>query len=270
MKISTISGNTPIQKPLRTLLVIAFWVAVWHLLSVLISQEILLVSPVKVAVRLFSLVQEGAFWLAVANTLLHIFAGLMLAVAGGVLLAGLSARFGFVRTLFAPVLALIQSTPVASFSILALLWIKSQNLSLFIAFVMVLPVIYFNVLTGIEQTDLKLLEMARVFRMPGGRLLSSIYIPSIAPYFVTACRVGLGFAWKSGIAAEVITLPNNTIGINLYNAKIYFSNADLLAWTVVVVLLSVAMEQLVIHWSRYLQSGGSQAATLAKGGEKDA
>ena len=60
----------------------------------------------------------------------------------------------------------MKSIPVASFVILALIWIGSENLCIFISFLVVLPMIYVNTLAGLESTDPKLLEMADVFGVP--------------------------------------------------------------------------------------------------------
>ena len=58
--------------------------------------------------------------------------------------------------------------------------------------------------------------------------------------------VGIGFCWKSGVAAEVIGLANNTIGVHLYNAKVYLETPELFAWTVTIILLSVSIEKLLV------------------------
>lgn len=50
-------------------------------------------------------------------------------------------------------------------------------------------------------------------------------------------------AWKAGVAAEIIGTPNGSIGKMLYLAKIYLDTDDLLAWTVIIVLLSVLFEK---------------------------
>ena len=80
-----------------------------------------------------------------------------------------------VEILIAPVIAVVKSTPVASFIILCLIWIPSRNLSVFISFLMVLPVIYTNILEGIRQTDSKILEMAKVFQVNPGRKISAVF-----------------------------------------------------------------------------------------------
>ena len=152
-----------------------------------------------------------------------------------------------VEVLLRPLMLTIKSIPVASFIILALMWLRSAgNLAVFISFLMVLPVVYTNTLAGIRETDARLLEMAAVFRVPPAKRVRYLYVPAALPYFRSACTVGLGLCWKSGVAAEVIGITSGSIGEALYNAKILFSTAELLAWTVVIVLLSLAFERLFL------------------------
>ena len=112
---------------------------------------------------------------------------------------------------------------------------------------MVFPVIYSNVLEGIRSTDRELLEMGQVFRIPWGRRLLYIYLPHLKPFLFSACSVALGMSWKSGVAAEVIGVAAGSIGEKLYESKIYFMTEDLLAWTVVIVLISVLFEKLFLR-----------------------
>ena len=112
-----------------------------------------------------------------------------------------------------------------------------------ISFLMVFPVIYTNVLDGISQTDRGLLEMAEVFGIPFGRRLRTIYVSQVLPYFRTGCSLALGLCWKAGVAAEVIGIPQNSIGENLYNAKIYLDTPALFAWTLVIICISVLFEK---------------------------
>ena len=140
-----------------------------------------------------------------------------------------------------------KSSVAAAFIILALFWLNSRSLALFISFLMVFPPVYLNVLEGIRQTDKRLLEMARVFRVPLWRRIRGIYLPAVMPYFRTAVSLGLGLCWKAGVAAEVIGLPTGSVGEQLYNAKVYFMTGDLFAWTVVIVVVSVLFEKLFLR-----------------------
>ena len=146
-----------------------------------------------------------------------------------------------------PPLSAMKATPVASFIILVLLWASSQAVSMVCAFVMVMPIVYANIYQGFCNIDQKLLEVGQAFALERGQYLKLIYVPSLKPYLLSACTVGIGFCWKSGVAAEVIGLPNHTIGMHLYNAKVYLETPELFAWTLTVVLLSVGIEKLLLR-----------------------
>ena len=117
---------------------------------------------------------------------------------------------------------------------------------MFISALMVFPPVYLNVLAGIDSADPKLLEMARVFRVPFRRTLKGIWLPQVLPYFRAAVSLALGLCWKAGVAAEVIGLPSGTIGERLYTAKVYFQTPDLFAWTAVILAVSVLLERLFL------------------------
>ena len=193
-------------------LAVLFWLAVWQIASFAIGQEILLVSPVSVLRKLFLLIQEAGFWKTVGFSFLRIFTGFFSAVVGGGLAAALAYHFSWFRALMAPPVFAVKATPVASFIILCLVWIPSRNLSVVISFLMVFPIIYLNLLEGLGEVSIELREMAQVFRISPWKRIYAIYWPQCMPYFVSACSLSLGLCWKSGIAAEVIGLPDGSIG----------------------------------------------------------
>lgn len=229
---------------------VLFWLLVWQAASMVMDHQLevnlLLPSPVAALVRLGEMALTAAFWRSVGWSSLRIVGGFLLSCLAATLLAIPASRWKRVRELLTPLVATVKAVPVASFIILALVWLSSRSLSFFIAFLMVFPPVYLNVLEGIGQADKKLLEMARVFRVPLWRQIKGIYVPAVLPYFRTAVSLGLGLCWKAGIAAEVIGLPTGSLGENLYNVKVYFMTADLFAWTAVIVVVSVIFEKLFL------------------------
>lgn len=223
--------------------VAAFWVLVWELASRFVGHEILLPSPRVVAVTLWRLWGTIDFWSAVGASLLRVAGGFAAAVVLGTLLAVLTTRYRTLERLLAPLLHIVRAAPVASFIILAYFFLALQILPAFIAFLMVLPLVWANVSQGIRGTDPRLVEMAAAYRFGRWKTLRYVRVPSVLPYFEAACTTGLGFAWKSGIAAEVICSPDNSIGEFLLNAKAYLEMPEVYAWTATVILLSVLMER---------------------------
>lgn len=230
---------------------VIFWLVLWQAAAMLLRAlyphgVLLLASPLSSLAKLLSLAATKTFWQSVGSSAAHILGGFLLSCALAVLLAALSARFRCAEEVLAPLIAVVKAVPVASFIILALVWLPSRGLAFFISALMVFPPVYLNVLEGVKRTDASLLEMARVFRVPFSRTLRGIYLPQVLPYFRAAVSVALGLCWKAGTAAEVIALSGGTIGERLYTAKVYFETPDLFAWTAVIVLLSAGFEKLFL------------------------
>ncbi|NLE26292.1 MAG: ABC transporter permease subunit [Clostridiaceae bacterium] len=242
--ISTTSNRNRIEK----LASVAFALIVWQVSAMLIGESLLLVTPIAVVKRLFSLFTEADFFTAIGYSFLRIVLGFLAGLVVGSLMAAVAGKFRLAEIMFWPFIATIKSVPVASFIILFLIWLSMGTLSSFISFLMVLPIIYGNVLQGIKSTDKKLLEMTEVFRVGLFRRIIFIYLPQIKPYLISACSVAMGLAWKSGIAAEVIGIPGGSIGEKLYEAKIYYTTADLFAWTFIIVVLSISFEKLFLYF----------------------
>lgn len=234
------------------LLAVLVLLLLWQLGAMAMNSSILLVSPINVSLRLWSLVFEPGFWSSVGFSLWRIALGFILSLVLGAVLAALSYKFSVIETLLWPLMAVIKATPVASIIILCLVWLTSSGLSAFIAFLMVLPVVYTGLLSGLRNTDEKLLETAGLFKFRALTRLRFLYMPAVRPYLLSACSVGLGLSWKAGVAAEIIGIPTGSIGEKLYEAKVYLSTPDLFAWTVVVIFISVLFEKLVLWLVRRL------------------
>ena len=219
------------KRRIQILAASVFWLGVWQAAAVAIGQEVFLVSPVQAIGTLVELLPQAEFWQRIGFSA-------VLAVA--------AEKWEWVDALLAPVMQLVKATPVASFIILALVWVSGSSLSVLISFLMVLPVLYSAVRTGIGSADRQLLEMAQVFRLPLGRRLRAVWLPAVLPAFRQGCSVALGICWKSGVAAEVIGLPDGSIGDALYRAKITLSTGELFAWTFVIILLSAVFEKLFL------------------------
>lgn len=226
-------------------------ISLWQLAAMLLDETLLLASPLRVARELGEMLFHPDFYAAIWFSFRRIVCGYCLALLSGALLAIIAARFPLVETLLWPFIAVAKATPVASFIILCLIWLNVQNLSVFISFLMVLPIIYTNVLQGLLATDRKLVEMAEVFRLSWVKRFVYIYLPQLRPYLLSACSLSLGIAWKSGVAAEVIGIPNGSIGARLYEAKLYLNSPQLFAWTAVIIVVSIAFEKLFMMLLRF-------------------
>ncbi|NLY21249.1 MAG: ABC transporter permease subunit [Tissierellia bacterium] len=222
-----------------------FWLVIWQVASVVIGEGMLLASPLKTFAALSELIVEASFWISIMNTVSKVFLGFIIAIVVGVVFAILSYNSQLFEILVNPLIVFFKSVPVASFIIVLLLWVSSKNISIFISFMMGLPIVYINTLEGINNVSKELLEMAKVFRIDNRNKLMYIFFEEVKPFFYSAVLSSVGMCFKAGIAAEVIGLPKNTIGENLYNAKIFINTPELFAWTIAIVVLSLIIEKVI-------------------------
>ena len=220
-----------------------FWLGLWAIAANGVGQPLLLPGPVAVLETFGQLVMIVPFWLAVGQSMLRTVSAFGIGVVLGTVLAAGAAFFPLLRALLRPALATIRATPVASFIILALVWLKAGMVPVLTGALMVLPIVWGNVSQGIEGTDPKLLEMARSYGFSRGQVLRKLYVPSVLPAFLSACVTSMGLCWKATIAAEVLGRPREAIGTYLYEARIFLETDALFAWTMVVILLSLVLER---------------------------
>ena len=238
------------KRALRAAGVALFYLAVWQLISMAVGNDLLLPGPKATVQSLFALAATEEFYLSALFTLLRVAAGFVCGVLAGTVLGVLTASLPAAAALLGPLRGIVKATPVTSFIILVLLWMTSSTAAAFIAFLMVLPVVWTNVHEAVLSTDEKLIEMGRVFKLSLYKRIRYIYAPSVLAQFLAACSTGLGFAWKAGVTAEVLAMPGLSIGRSLRESKLYVDTPALFAWTAVVVILSIALEKAVLALAR--------------------
>ncbi|MCL2023712.1 MAG: ABC transporter permease subunit [Oscillospiraceae bacterium] len=238
----------PIKPYVRVLLYLVsvmFWLGVWAFFSWRIGKEILLPSPLVVWEKLINLAQTPTFWRTIALTLGRIIAGCALGIALGITLGLLTGSLRYLDIFLRPIVSCVQSIPVASIIILALIWLSKESVPVFAAAIMTGPVLLGNARQAIAETPVELREMAAIFHISFLKKLRFLYIPQILPYVLSGCVAAIGLGWKAGVAAEVLSIPRQAIGTEIYNSKIYLDSAALFAWTAAVVALSICLEVLI-------------------------
>lgn len=240
-----------LKKPALTAGSVLIWVAVWHIAASLANQNLLIKIPLPIdTLRAFiSSLPLKSFWMSVLASLSNVMLGFVSAVVIGTICGILASYSGAFKTLSAPVLHIIRSVPVAAFIVLAYLWIPNKLIPPFISFLMVFPIIKSHVDTGLTAVDKKNVEMASVFGMNRWEILRHIKIPTVMPFLREASITGLGIAWKSGIAAEVICSTSGSLGAILAGANSHFEQESTFAITLTVVILSLILENILkICW----------------------
>lgn len=228
--------------------VFAFWILIWQLIYDVVGKDIIVPSPYNTWLRIKELVVQKEFWQITWSSVSRIILGYLCGVLMGLLLAVITTVSKFLYVLLKPLISIARATPVASLTIILIVWVTNQKVPLFIVGLMVFPIIWANTYEGIKNTDKKLLEMSRSFSVGPFKRLFHIYFPSVYPYFIAGASTALGLAWKSGVAAEILGSTQNSMGQQINDAKVMLDSEGKFAWTIVVVLLSIIFERALVFF----------------------
>ncbi len=230
---------------LRKIIITAVLLAFWQAAAVIVDLEVLLPSPASVMRAFFKLITLKDFYFSSFLSLLRVSLGFLAGLILGIVSAVISRYSLWLKDTFSIILAVMKAAPVASFIILALVWLERGNVPVFASFLIVMPLVFSACYTSVGETDPLLLEMSKAFSVKKLSVIKNIYVPSIKPFLLSASTTAMGMAWKAGIAAEVIASPKNSIGYYINNSKIYLDTASLFAWTISVIILSMLLEKVL-------------------------
>lgn len=234
-------------KLINGIIIAAFWLGLWEIISLFVKNDLVFPGPVTVFKSLGTIIATKTLWISILRSFSNVFFGFLIGNVSAILLGTLSYRFSFIRKIAEPCVALVKATPVASFIVVVLIILGREKTPLFISFLMVFPVIYYNVLTGLASHDKSLLEVANVYSASRLQIIRHVYIPAAFPGYIGAVKTGLGLSWKAGIAAEVLCNTKNTLGGEIYYSKVYLETPELFAYTAIIIIISIIFEKLTVY-----------------------
>ena len=228
-------------------------IAVWQISAMAVGKDFLFPTPISVLGRLFTIWQEEGFFLSVGQSFGKIVSGFLLALISGILLAILAGRFSIVEHLLWPYMITIKSVPVASFIVLLWVLMSGDALSIFIGFLMVLPLIWQSTVDSINSIDKDTMEVAKVFEFSVAKKIRLIYLPTLKKFLVPAVISATGLAWKAEIAAEIIAYTKKSICQGINDAKNNMDTPTVFAWTIVIVAFSIFLESITKRMLRRIK-----------------
>ena len=240
------------NKYLKKALILLIWLILWQVVALIVDNPVYFASPFETAAELTVMAADPQFWISVLRSLVRIFSGLAAACLLGYACAALSFVSGSGQAFLEPFVSFLTSVPVAAITVILLIWWGPPYLVLGISMMVVFPNIYRNMLTGLKSADKRLLEMATVFSIRPREKLLWIYRPAYFEHLLSAVSVSVGMGFKSGVAAEVIGLPELSIGERLYRDKIYLNTPGVFAWVIVILALGALTERIVMAVLRSL------------------
>ncbi len=223
---------------------ISLLLLVWQLLALVIDKSIV-PAPSETLSLLAQLLVSPSVLVAAWQTAWKVFLALGLAMLIGLTLGlglGLS---NTLYNMFRPIIMVIQGVPVISWlSLVIFAWGIGWKGPVFIAFLSLLPLSILTTVAGVRNLDQNLLEMARVYRVPGRRIIKDIYLGSLLPFIAAIVDVSIGQAWKVILVAEYLS-GGKGLGVEILQMRMNIDIPGVWALTILAVLLGIITERLI-------------------------
>lgn len=238
----TNARKTAIFSLVYPLFSLALIFALWAATAAYVGSDLLLPSIGETFSEAGELLAEKSTYTDIAATLLRALRGFVLSFAVALVLAVASAFFRPLAKILSPVIAVMRSTPTMSVILLCLLWTTTQFTPVLVTVLIIFPLLYASFYTAVTGTDKKLIEMAKVYKVPFLTRLFRLYIPSALPEVFSSVRSTLSLTVKLTIAAEVLAQTKNSIGVDMQLANLYLETPTLIAWTLIAIVLGALLE----------------------------
>jgi NitT/TauT family transport system permease protein len=211
----------------------------------LVYPPILFPGPIETFKSFIAIVIDKRIYIDILITLKRLSIGLLGAIIiGGIL--GLAIGFNLrIRNLFKPIFHIIQATPPISWLALAMIWFGLDGeASIFIVFIASVPIFIISIVEGFENIDSKLIEMGNMFKFSKNQMLFEVILPSLKSYIKSGIIIAVGLGWKLIIMGEVLS-SSTGLGARITNARLNIETSEVLAWTIVVILLGYLSQKLI-------------------------
>ncbi len=233
------------------LLAILFVFLVWKLLSLYFQSELVLPSPEKTLQNLWQILIQSNAWKNIGFTVFRGLIALSISMFFAIILGTLSGKYFGIKIMVHPWIVILRSLPVISIILLALIWFEIDNIPIFTGTLTMFPILYVQITDGLASLSPEYVEMSNVYKVSNYKKLKYLYIPTVLPHLFTGLSHAMGIGWKAIVMGEVLSLPDIAIGTRMQNAQVYLQVNELIAWTIIAILISFIFES-IIRWLKHV------------------
>jgi NitT/TauT family transport system permease protein len=219
-------------------------------------------TPADVLQKVVEVNQSGKFLLNIGISVRRILIGFAIAVVMGSVLGLLIGRYRIMRDLLFPICEVLRPIPAIAWVPMAImLWPTNEVSIVFITFLGSFFPILINTIHGVHSIDPVLIRAARSLGANEFRLFTNVILPGAMPHIFTGFSVGMGVAWVSLIAAEMIS---GQFGVGYFTWEAYslVSYAEIGLGMITIGVLGLACSggiqiigRLLMPWSTYASAG---------------
>ncbi|RPI27244.1 MAG: ABC transporter permease subunit, partial [Chloroflexota bacterium] len=228
-------GGPSILQKLRSFILSPRWLAIalalllWQLVAMQMNTRVV-PPPARVFSRLWEILSTGLFFEHLWASMVRILSGFSITLLVGAIVGVLMGSRRTWEALFRDVVVLGLTMPGLIYALLSVMFFGLSLLAPITAIVFAsYPFVAVNVREGVRALDKDLLDMSRAYGVNRSKVVSSVILPALLPFFLAAIRVGFAIAWKVSTLVEVFGATSG-VGFMIRSGFDSFSVPEIGAW----------------------------------------
>lgn len=235
----------------RTVLLLVL-LAAWQFASGRLIQPFWISSPLEVAQRLADWYEKGKLMPNIGVTLFEALSGFLIGTIAGGAVGLLLGWFRRLADLLDPFIIGLYSLPKVALAPLFILWFGiGLQMKVILTAVIVFFLVFFNTYSGVRDTSRELIDIIRLMGASTGEVVRRVVLPSALTAIFVGLRVSIPYAMIGAVVAEMMA-SNRGIGYLLVDSTGQFDTAGAFAALTLLLVLSLALNAIVVRLERYL------------------
>ncbi|MFI7455180.1 ABC transporter permease [Nonomuraea sp. NPDC049714] len=240
----------PRRAVVLNLIAVALGLALWTLLSSIGVQG--LPGPLAVAAKGGELIADGTLLLDAAASLRRVLLGFVLGTLLAVPVGFLMGWYATARGLLEPYVQFFRTIPPLAIIPLAIVLLGIGEVpKVFVIFLASFLSSVVATFQGVVDVDKTLINAARVLGASDRTIFLKVVVPASTPFILVGMRVGLGSAWGTLVAAELIAAQEG-LGFRMQQAQLYYDLSTIFVGLIAIGVLGLLMDRLLLLADRRL------------------
>ena len=217
---------------------------IWYFGAFIVHNDILIPFPHEVFVKSLSILVNSKYYQAILATIFRVTKGFLLSLVLALVCSILANEKPFIARLFAPIFLITKTIPNISYIIICLIWFGSEGAVSVVTFMILFPVFYTAFKNSLDMEEQHLKDVDVLYSSSFVEKIVHRLLPSLILTILTTSKTAFSLGFKVGIMAEILGQIRYGIGKQLYYAKINLDTTSLLAWTLIIIFISLMIEYL--------------------------
>ena len=217
-------------------------VLLWYLIYIIVDHPLLIPSISTVIQTFFKMLIDLVFLNAFFHTAIRLIISLVLSSVIGIMFGYFSAKNKSIELWLRPHVTILKTIPVVSVIIIMYILFDFQVAPYLITFFMIFPIFYQATYHGIKAINQDLLDVYHLEMDHWYLEIKYVYMHNIRDYLILAFYQSFGLGFKVLVTSEFITQTKNSIGNQLYQAKVNLEYDYVFAITILLIIITVLVE----------------------------